>query len=64
MEKFRRSDRVESALISGLACGALSGAGVLAWYLPLIAIVFLFGIFRKYAFVAAVSAVAAGFSLA
>ncbi|MBQ4315173.1 MAG: ComEC/Rec2 family competence protein [Lentisphaeria bacterium] len=64
MEKFRRSDRVESALISGLACGALSGAGVLAWYLPLIAIVFLFGIFRKYAFVAAVAAVAAGFSLA
>ena len=64
MKKFRRSDHVESALLAGFSVGALSGAGVLVWWLPLCLVPVFVGLFRKYAFYSVVAACAAGFSLA
>ena len=64
MEKFRKSNKIESALLCGLVCGSLSGAGVLTWYLPLIMIALFRGVFKKYAFITCLCAVSVGFASA
>ena len=64
MKRFRRSDHVESALLSGFTSGALAGAGVFVWWLPLSLLLFFWGLFRKYAFYAVVTASVVGFSFA
>lgn len=64
MKRYRRSDRIESALLAGFSCGALSGAGVLVWWLPLCLFPVFAGLFRKYALYTAAASVLAGFFLA
>lgn len=64
IQKFRKSDRIESALLCGLVSGAVSGAGILVWWLPIAFAAFFWCMFRKYAFITSLGAAAVGFSLA
>ena len=54
MHKFRRSDRIECALLAGTVCGVLTGAGVLPWWMTAVFAVIMAGFFRKYALISAV----------
>ncbi|MBO5992287.1 MAG: ComEC/Rec2 family competence protein [Lentisphaeria bacterium] len=61
MHKFRRSDRIECALLAGTVCGVLTGAGVFPWWMTAVFAVIMAGFFRKYALISAVVVLAGSF---
>ena len=61
MHKFRRSDRIECALLAGTVCGVLTGAGVFPWWMTAVFAVIMAGFFRKYALISAVVVLAGAF---
>ncbi len=62
MKNFRRSERIECAILAGWTVGALAGSGSLVWWSVFVFLPFLFLFFRKLALWCAVAAVIAGFA--